>query len=291
MSDELKDGTVTMEDASTEKREKVQVVEEHLEGEVVEGSLEREEKEEHPEGEEPPRKVDAETRVREALEAAKEATSRAAMLQKEFDELKARQTEVKPYQELTLEEVETVVSAAEEEIERLKADGRKFEAKLAQRRLDKYLDFVEENEQKRKEFEDKKTATQTEQVSKETWAKNYVDAAEFYRSKKGYPKELFDQVGEAMGQEFEKNPIEGRKFVELIQKQGFMAAFEYADKYYHDTVVPKFEREKMEREKAKKAGVSGAGAGKPATEEKPLGELPVADYFKKREEDLRKQRR
>src|SRR5574340_1293275 len=143
MSDELKDGTVTMEDASTEKREKVKVVEEHLEGEVregsqereekeehregevVEGSLEREEKEEHPEGEEPPRKVDAETRVREALEAAKEATSRAAMLQKEFDELKARQTEVKPYQELTLEEVETVVSAAEEEIERLKADGRK----------------------------------------------------------------------------------------------------------------------------------------------------------------------
>jgi len=227
-------------------------------------------------------KVDAETRVQEALKAAREANERAAKVEKEFAETRAALEEQKrPFVDLTLEQVSNVVTNARAEITLLEEEGRSFEAELAKHRLTQYIEFVKANEEKRTKFQ---TEQQQREAARATAAKDRTDmesAAEFYRDKMKYPKEMWEDAGKEIAKYFEANPIKGRAFAELMVKREFISAISFADKVFHDDILPVLEGERKKKEAGKIAVVSSGGNA--GAKEKTLAEIAetgtMAEYI------------
>jgi hypothetical protein len=301
MGENLEVGTVTEEELATEQ---VDTEEETLEQSAEEtdnvsedegetGDEDERTDEEKEEDTESAKvvKVDANTRVQEALTLAKEATERANKLQAEFEALKsAQEAAVKPFDELTLAEVNSVVETMEDEIQKLREDGHKFEAALANKKLNEYLSYVEDNEKKREEWENKKNSATVDKTTVDSRIEDMKKAAAFYREQRKIPEETWEQAGIFLNDFFTKNPLEGRKFAELAERQGPMAAFEYGEKLIVENVAKQVEAEKKRKETSKDKTVGGRTASTKVTS-KPTKDLPIDEYFKKREEEERSKRR
>jgi hypothetical protein len=235
------------------------------------------------------RRQDMSDRVRDALKKAKDesvkrasAEDRVAALETAFQKIsEERKEQAKPYQELTLEEVERTVLGMEASIAELNSADRKLEARLVQRKLDKYIDFLEENEGKRKEYVAKQTEEATVKQSTEKRLDDMREASEFYRTQRQIPKDTWDAAGVWLSEYLAANPIEGRKFAELVDRQGAMAAYSWAEMTVSEHFAAQVETERKAVEKSKSNALGGTGASAPA-KTSPDAE-PVGDYFKRRD--------
>jgi len=147
--------------------------------------------------------------------------------------------------------------------------------------LTQYIEFVKANEEKRTKFQ---TEQQQREAARATAAKDRTDmesAAEFYRDKMKYPKEMWEDAGKEIAKYFEANPIKGRAFAELMVKREFISAISFADKVFHDEILPVLEGERKKKEAGKIAVVSSGG--NVGTKEKTLAEIAetgtMAEYI------------
>jgi len=203
-------------------------------------------------------------------------------VEKEFAETRtALEEQRRPFVDLTLEQVSNVVTNARSEITLLEEEGRSFEAELAKHRLTQYIEFVKTNEEKRTKFLNEQKQRETAKAAAVKDRNDMDAAAEFYRDKMKYPKEMWEDAGKEIAKYFEANPIKGRAFAELMVKREFISAISFADKVFHDEILPVLEGERKKKEAGKIAVVSSGGTV--GTKEKTLAEIAetgtMAEYI------------
>lgn len=235
------------------------------------------------------RKVDMQTRVREALQKAKDeafervkAEERVAALEKQFAEMQAQREVKKPFVELTLQEVENTINGYDAQIAELESAGRNIEARMLARKRDKYIDFVEENEEKRKVFEKEQTETLKKEQTATVKLEKLKEASEYYREQRQIPKDVWDNAGIWLDNYFKENPLKGREFAELIETQGAIRAFGWAEDLVSRHFSAQIEKEREEKEKGKSVNLSGTAGGVTPKEAKPE---TTAEYIARREKE------
>jgi hypothetical protein len=140
-----------------------------------------------------------------------------------------------------------------------------LDAALLQRKVNKLLDDVEAHKQKEAEY--RKTAADGEQTTAQAQAaiKALDDAADFYRAQKGIPADVWEKGAVQWAEVRKADPILDRQYAEVWQRQGPIAAIQFA--HDHITKAQTAEAEKVKAEKAKKdsgkSGIPGGGTGGP----------------------------
>jgi hypothetical protein len=154
---------------------------------------------------------------------------------------------------------------AEFQIETLKAEGKILDAKLLQRKVDKLLDDVEAHRAKEAEWRKTATASELQQSQTATALKELDGAAEFFREAKHIPKDVWEKGADQWAELRKTDPLLDRQYAEVWQRQGPVAAINFA--YDHIQKTQTAEAEKLKLEKANKdkgkGGIPGGGASGP----------------------------
>lgn len=238
---------------------------------------------------ETPKKVDAETRVKEALEKASAAEAETKRLSEAFAEMQKQQAaKERPFKDISIQEVNAIVTEAKADIEALELAGNAYEAALSRRRLDKFISEVEDNESKKKAWEEDQGKAKTAEDQKTKDLAGMHEASEFYRKSRGIPEETWDAAGKFLFKYFNDNPIDGRKFVEIVQRQGAMQAYAFAE----ELVTKEYGKAQAEKKRVDDAKTASQVVGTASVTNAVVDpdKESVTDYFKRRTAELKKSR-
>lgn len=156
--------------------------------------------------------------------------------------------------------VEAHVATLEEEAEELRAGGKLLEAARKERELQKFLDNIEENENRRKIWEEKKRSKDTSQSEETVLATKLEEAAEFYREKAGISKEAFTKLGAAFTSMRQSDALLEQEFIDRA-KVSPVGAIRWAHEILKTKSTSSNSTEKKKRILAKKGTFAGGAAG------------------------------
>lgn len=181
------------------------------------------------------------------IEAKSEA--RLAEIQAKFE---ARQVaEVKPFVVVDMAKVNAHLTDLKDAIADAELKGDIVTALDLEEQIRELRANLKENDKKRDEWESKQSAQQKHTAEASARLERIDASAEFYREQKNIPKETWQAAGVWISEQFQKDPVLGRKFAEMIDRQGEMAAFEWADKYCQDNMGAGAKADKDAKELAK----------------------------------------
>lgn len=203
-------------------------------------------------------KKNASERIRELVERSKSAEKELNNLKSKFEESQRKQEAAeKPYYELDMSRLESDLASMTEQVEDLKLEGKILEAVKIQRNIDTLLEAVDKNENSKAEW----LAKQSERATAETKAQARVveldDAARFYQKEMKIPTDVWDASGLWLKNEMEAKPLVGKKFSEIFDRQGAVAAIEWAHQYTLEHMGKGAKEAKSKKEDAKKILVGG----------------------------------
>lgn len=181
------------------------------------------------------------------------AEKRFAEMQTKFEQtLQSKQAQEKvPFVVVDMAKVNEHFQAQEDLIAEMKLDGNFVEARRIQKELDTLDASIEANNKKRTEWEAQQTEQQKKQVDFDTRLQRIDESAEFYRANKGIPQETWDAAGQWLNTQFQADPVLGRQFSDIIERQGEMAAFKWADEYCQKNMGAGAKADKASKEAAK----------------------------------------
>lgn len=187
--------------------------------------------------------------------AAQEAANKE--LAAKFEETRKASQAPAPIDERALADY---LTDAETQIETLKYEGKVLEAKLLQRKVDKLLDDVEAHKQRVTEWEKTATVQQTTERQAQEALKALDDAARFFAEHKKIPAEVMEKGAAQWAEMRRADPLLDRQYAEVWQRQGEIAAIQFA--YEHVTKTQEADAAKLKAEKEKKdTGKVGLGSG------------------------------
>lgn len=272
MAEESTVGTTGTEEEITEEAEDAGVSEEEEESQSSEGEGEEsedatsQESEEGTEGDEQEkesgRKPTAEERraqlqseIRELANARRSLKETlAAELEEQVKAVIQKTAEEKPpFVDVTFEQVEAHVAAEVEIIEDLRANGRTAEAYFRQRNLDKICSDFEQNEAKRKQWQEEQERKK-QQLQGSQWDEQAMSAAaESVRVSRGVKPDDWKLMEQWFDEKAKDDPVIDLQFRELVKTQGPA----HAMLWKHDFVMretgkkAKADRDKREEGKRK----------------------------------------
>lgn len=253
--------TVSEEESVAEQIEEQVEVEEEVSEEEVETEEEEEESsaEEVVEEEEEDHKKSANERIRELVERSKKAEKELQDLRSQFEaEQKQKEYLNKPFFELDMDRVEADIALTYERIDELKLEGKYSEAAREQKRIVDLLTAIEENDKVKAEWMQKQEVRKSEETKVQERLKSIDEAAAFYQKQKQIPDEVWQDAGVWLNEQFQKDAILGKKFADIVDKQGPIFAIEWAHTYTVENMGKAAEQTKQKKEEAKKKLVGGA---------------------------------
>ena len=156
-----------------------------------------------------PEKKTLEDRLQEVIELNKQQAEKIAAMERKFQEKAEKNTEL-DFIYLDQSKVDAHVAQMKDEAEELRAAGKITDAVRKERDLHKFLDVLDQNEERRLAHEKRRAAGGNQQAI----LQSLDDAAEFYREQNKIPKDVFGKMGETFTAMLEKNPILAREFQE-----------------------------------------------------------------------------
>lgn len=245
------------QDSAPDETVENEVTDEGVEQETEEDSSESDDVETD-EGDKDDYKKNASDRIRDLVERSKKAEEELKQLKERFDAEQAKKAqEQKPYYELDMEKLEEDIDKMYSEIDDLKLEGRTLEAAKIQRQIVKLLDAVEKNEAAKAEWEKKQQERDKEQDTQTKRLQEIEDAAAFYQKHYNIPDDVWTKSGEWLKVEFEKNPVLGKKFADMVDRQGAVASIEWAHQYVVEHMGKESKEAKAKKEDAKKKNIGG----------------------------------
>lgn len=218
------------------------------------------------------------------------AEKRFAEMQARFEqELHAKQINEKlPFIPVDMQKVNAHLADMFAHIEDAKLQGDLVTALDLEDQVRELRASLKENESKRKEWESQRTRQQQEQEFQQARFKRIDESAEFYRTQRNIPQEAWDAAGRWISEQFQKDPILGKHFAELIDRQGEMAAFKWAEEYCNANMGAGAKADKAAKDAAKQSLPSTTGtsaSSKAITDWNSLMALPSSEINKFQKEN------
>lgn len=257
---------VEVADVSEEESVAEQIEEQvEVEEEVSEEEVEIEEEEEASaeevveEEEEEDHKKSANERIRELVERSKKAEKELQDLRSQFEaEQKQKEYLNKPFLELDMDRIEADIAKTYEHIDDLKTEGRYAEAAREQKKIVDLLNAIDENDKIKATWMQEQEVRQSAEIKTQERIKSIDEAANFYQKQKQIPDDVWQAGGVWLNEQFQKDPILGKKFADIVDKQGPIFAIEWAHTYTVENMGKAAEQTKQKKEEAKKKLVGGA---------------------------------
>lgn len=278
MPEELSDFTTNEQDVNEsvedQNSDTGEQVDEEVEEEEVEGDGETEdsESEDTSDSDEPSknkkqtaeeRKAQLQAEIQELANQrrALKETLEQEMVQKIQEELKKNQEEVPPYIELDWDRLNEHVAAELEGIDQLKLEGRATEALIKQKQLDKLYAQIEDNENKKVEWQGKKQKELANKRDTENINIAIAQASEVVRKAVNVSEEDW-KLGEQWFLEKRRtDPLIDTQYREKVFTQGPAHALKWAADYVREHMGEEAKKAKEKREEGKKKTVGGVTAG------------------------------
>ena len=231
------------------------------ETEVTEEEAVEEEPSEEEVVEEDEHKKTANERIRELIDRSKKAEEDLNDLKQKFEaEQKQKELAQKPYYDLDMERIEADIASMYDQVEELRLEGKTLAAAEVQRKIVKLLDAVDKNEETKKKWVAEQELRNSEETKSQGRLKEIEDAANFYQKQLSIPDDVWKAGGEWLRTELDKNPVLGKKFVELIDRQGAVAGVEWAHQYIIQNMGKEAKENKEKKDAAKKQNIGGTTA-------------------------------
>ena len=231
------------------------------ETEVTEEEVVEEESSEEELVEEDEHKKTANERIRELIDRSKKAEEELNDLKQKFEaEQKQKELAQKPYYDLDMERIEADIASMYDQVEELRLEGKALAAAEVQRKIVKLLDAVDKNEEIKKKWAAEQELRNSEETKSQGRLKEIEDAANFYQKQLSIPDDVWKAGGEWLRSELDKNPVLGKKFVELIDRQGAVAGVEWAHQYIVQNMGKEAKENKEKKDAAKKQNIGGTTA-------------------------------
>lgn len=264
---EVKDAPVSEEAGNPEPLEDDQLEKEEGE-EKPEADEDGEEKPEEVKEEDGKKKLSANERIQQLVEERnkdrEELTGQLTEAQQKIADLEKRfiQTqEPAPFIDVDYDKINAHIAETSAAIEELKASGNALEARKLEKYLDNLVSDVEDNDQKRKEFEAQSTANQTERQALNKRIDTLGQAADFYRDQMKIPAPTWDLMGKLFADACAKDPILGREFAERADTQSPVATVRWAHEYTKTHLVKDTASAAQKKNEAKEKSASVSGTG------------------------------
>lgn len=220
-----------------------------------------EEEESEPSG---PKKVGASERVQQAVNEKNEVKEQLEKTQKELDKLKAKfeesQAEKPDFIDIDHDKVNQHLKDLEAKAEDARLNGNIYEANLLEREKQSVIDDIKENESKKTEWEKGQEAKANNAQTVEQRLTELDNAAEFYRKEIGLESETWDKMGGLFAEELKQNKILGKKFADMVDRQGAVAAVEWAYTHTKENLVKPDPKPAKEEAKEKLVSVGGGSS-------------------------------
>lgn len=250
VTEEVEEITPETEETAEETTEEVATVSE-------------EEKESEPSEETGPKKVDASTRVQQAVNEKNEAKDALEQTRRELDELKekfeATQAEKPNFIDIDHDKINKHLSDLEAQIEDARLNGNIYQANLLESEKLGVIQDVKDNEKRKTEYEERQQAQANQKQTVESRIRELDNAAEFYRKELDIPSETWDQMGQLFAVELQKDKVLGKKFADMVDRQGAVATIEWAYGYTKEKLIKEDTAPRKEQAKEKLAAVTGSG--------------------------------
>lgn len=253
---------VTVPDVAVAEPTEAPVVEEAPVSEPPEGEVTTESEE--VEGSDPqvpkgPQKLTAQERIQQEIERRKELESKFTATEQRLKQLESQfqQQKAPEYVEITpqvQQQINSAIMDLEQKRVEAELDGDYLKAMSFRKQVDEIIQGVEEN--------NKRKAAYDAQMQQQQLSQKMVDSinerAEFYRQVNNIPSDQWNQASNWFTSHCETNPIIGTQFREIAERQGPMAAVQFAAWYTGENMTKKAEAAKAQKEQAKQALPSGA---------------------------------
>lgn len=252
---------VSEEELVAEQVEEQEEVEEEVSEETEEEETSEEEAsaEEAVEEEEEDHKKSANERIRELVERSKKAEKELNELRSQFEaEQKQKEYLNKPFLELDMDRIEADIAKTYEHIDELKDAGHYAEAAREQKKIVDLLNAIDENDKIKATWMQEQEARKSIETQTQERIKSIDEAANFYQKQKQIPDDVWQAGGIWLNEQFQNDPILGKKFADIVDKQGPIFAIEWAHTYTVENMGKAAEQAKQKKEEAKKKLVGGA---------------------------------
>ena len=232
-------------------------VSETAEGEVTAEGEEVEDSE--PQVPKGPQKLTAQERIQQEIERRKELENKFTATEQRLKQLESQfqQQKAPDYVEITpqvQQQINNAIMDLEQQRAEAELDGDYLRAMSFRKQVDEIIQGIEENN-KRKQIAD--TQRQQQQLSQKM-VDSINERAEFYRHVNNIPTDQWSQASNWFTAHCETNPIIGTQFREIAERQGPMAAVQYAAWYTGENMTKKAEAAKAQKEQAKQTLPGGA---------------------------------
>lgn len=156
-------------------------------------------------------------------------------------------------------------------------DGNYLKAVEYKKQIDDVVTKLHENEQKR---ESALVAQQQAAISERLVA-DINQRAELYRQSYNIPNDVWVESNKWFAEQCQNNAVLGTKFREIAERQGPMAAVEFASWFVQENRLKPAQEQLKEREQSKAKSIAGGSAGRPASEDL-RDDLSIEEWMKRR---------
>lgn len=156
-------------------------------------------------------------------------------------------------------------------------EGNYLKAMEYKRQIDDVVLKIQENEKKREAaLAERHQAAVSEQLVAEI-----NQRAEVYRQSYNIPSDVWVDSNKWFAEQCQNNQVLGTKFREIAERQGPMAAVEFAAWFVQENRLKPAQEELKEREQLKAKSIAGGGASRPASDDL-RDDLSIDEWMKRR---------
>ncbi len=193
------------------------------------------------------RKAQINGEIQALIAERNEIRSKIASLEQQFQQSTQKAPE---YIEMTphvVQQVNQAIMQLEQQRVEAELEGDYLKAQNYRRQVDGILRDIEANEAKKEQA----LKYRTEQEQSQRVVQEINERAEFFRQVNNIPVEQWNQAEQWFQQTCQNNPIIGTKFREIADRQGPMAAVEFAAWYVNENMTKPAVVAKEQKEQAK----------------------------------------
>lgn len=156
-------------------------------------------------------------------------------------------------------------------------DGNYLKAVEYKRQIDDVINKLHENEKKRESV----LAERQQIAISERLVTDINQRAELYRQSYNIPNDVWVESNKWFAEQCQNNAVLGTKFREIAERQGPMAAVEFASWFVQENRLKPAQEQLKEREQSKAKSIAGGSAGRPASEDL-RDDLSIEEWMKRR---------
>lgn len=273
---------ITNGEASVSEESVVETVEESETSSPEEEIEPTEEAEQEEEAKEDKKKMTAQARIQQLIDQRNKDRelfeNKVNELENKFKTL--QQPVESDYVEVT-PEVESRINQIlyDLDVQRAQAelDGNYLKAVEYKRQIDDVINKLHENEKKRESV----LAERQQIAISERLVADINQRAELYRQSYNIPNDVWVESNKWFAEQCQNNAVLGTKFREIAERQGPMAAVEFASWFVQENRLKPAQEQLKEREQSKAKSIAGGSAGRPASEDL-RDDLSIEEWMKRR---------